>query len=140
MDFNNYGYGNYQQPQMAYGMQQMRPQYMQQPQQNMVPTQMSAPSADDRIWVQGRGAAEAYLVAPNGFARLWDTTEQVFYEKRADASGRPTMEDFEYSKRTAQKVMEKDMMADVNERMEALSRRIDKLEATRRTKKEAADE
>lgn len=142
MDLNNYGYGNYQQPQMNYGMPQMRQQFMQQPQQNIAQPQMQAQNPDDRIWIQGRGAAEAYLIAPNGFARLWDTTAPVFYEKRADASGRPSMEEFEYSKRT--EVVKTDMennMKDIDIRFEELSRRIEKLESARRPKKEvAADE
>lgn len=53
---------------------------------------------DERIWVQGKNAAEAYLVAANGFVRLWDSNGQVFYEKRADASGRPCMETYEYKR------------------------------------------
>ena len=55
-------------------------------------------SNDERIWVQGKNAAEAYLVAANGFVRLWDSNGQVFYEKRADASGRPCMETYEYKR------------------------------------------
>lgn len=76
--FNNYQYPNYQQT------------YPQQPQQN----------TDDRIFVQGELSAQAYLVAPNGFVRLWDSQTNRFYEKRADASGRPYMETFEYKKVT----------------------------------------
>lgn len=55
-------------------------------------------NSDERIWVQGKNAAEAYLVAANGFVRLWDSNGQVFYEKRADASGRPCMETYEYKR------------------------------------------
>lgn len=55
-------------------------------------------SPDERIWVQGKNAAEAYLVAANGFVRLWDSNGQTFYEKRADASGRPCMETYEYKR------------------------------------------
>lgn len=68
------------------------PQYSYQPQFQ----QQYQPQSDERIYVQGRGAAEAYLVAPNGFARLWDSTDQIFYEKWADANGRPYMEIYEY--------------------------------------------
>ncbi len=67
--------------------QPMQPQMPQaQPQQagNPMPS-----SVDDRIWVQGENAATAYLVAANGFVRLWDSTAPVFYEKRADAQGKP---------------------------------------------------
>lgn len=56
-------------------------------------------SSDERIWVQNAQAAEAYLVAPNSFVRLWDSTKNVFYEKRTDSSGRPMpMECFSYEK------------------------------------------
>lgn len=44
---------------------------------------------DDRIWVASETAAEAYQIVPGGFARLWDSNKPVFYEKRADMSGRP---------------------------------------------------
>lgn len=60
--------------------------------------QPQAPAQDERIWVQGQGGADAYLVAPNGFVRLWDATRPVFYEKRADHTGRPSMESFEYKR------------------------------------------
>lgn len=55
---------------------------------------------DDRIWVPNENAAESYLIAPNGFVRLWDANKPCFYEKRADASGRPLpIEIYEYKKR-----------------------------------------
>ena len=60
--------------------------------------QVQSPAQDERIWVQGQGGADAYLVAPNGFVRLWDATRPVFYEKRADHTGRPSMESFEYKR------------------------------------------
>lgn len=57
---------------------------------------------DDRIWVQSKQAAEAYLVAPGGFVRLWDSNTNVFYEKRTDASGRPLpLDEYEYTKKQA---------------------------------------
>lgn len=56
-------------------------QYQQTPPQQTQPT-------DDRIFVANAAAAEAYLVAPNGFVRLWDSAAPRFYEKVADASGR----------------------------------------------------
>lgn len=67
---------NYFQPQMPIGQP---PAQMQQPQA----------SQDDRIWVASESAAEAFLVAANGFVRLWDSNKPVFYEKRADMNGRP---------------------------------------------------
>lgn len=85
----------YTPPQMAYSTPQIGyPSNYTNPQQN-------APQndADSRIWVQGEGGANSYLVAPNSFVRLWDSQASVFYEKRADASGRPTTEVYEYKKR-----------------------------------------
>lgn len=58
---------------------------------------------DERIWVQGIEGANAYLVAPNSFVRLWDSQANVFYEKHTDASGRPFTEIFEYKKKSDQK-------------------------------------
>ena len=65
---------------------------MQPPTQQMPIGQTAAqPQAaqDDRIWVASESAAEAFLVAANGFVRLWDSNKPVFYEKRADMNGRP---------------------------------------------------
>ena len=65
---------------------------MQPPTQQMPMGQTAAqPQAaqDDRIWVASESAAEAFLVAANGFVRLWDSNKPVFYEKRADMNGRP---------------------------------------------------
>lgn len=65
---------------------------MQTPVQQMPIGQTTAqPQAtqDDRIWVASESAAEAFLVAANGFVRLWDSNKPVFYEKRADMNGRP---------------------------------------------------
>lgn len=69
---------------------------------NYTNQQPSTPQSDSdaRIWVQGEAGANSYLVAPNSFVRLWDSLSPVFYEKRADASGRPTTEIFEYKKRS----------------------------------------
>lgn len=51
--------------------------------------QMPQVTQDDRIWVSSESAAESFLVAANGFVRLWDSNKPVFYEKRADMNGRP---------------------------------------------------
>lgn len=71
---------------------------------NQMPQQIPAApqqpvQQDERIWVQNETSAEAYLVAPNGFVRLWDSNAAKFYEKKADPSGRPyPMEVYEYRK------------------------------------------
>lgn len=65
---------------------------MQPPTQQMpIGQNAAAPQSpqDDRIWVASESAAEAFLVAANGFVRLWDSNKPVFYEKRADMNGRP---------------------------------------------------
>lgn len=78
----NYGYYGYQQPY-----------------QQMSPTQMSATSQDERIWVSSASAAEAYLMTPNSFVRLWNSNEPVFYERRTDPQGRPyPMDTFRYTR------------------------------------------
>lgn len=57
---------------------------------------------EETLFVPNEQAAEAYLVAPNGFVRLWDANQQVFYEKRADPQGRPyPLEKYEFRKVTA---------------------------------------
>lgn len=72
-------------------------QYQYQNNYNQLATQQA--SNDERIWVSGRNSADAYLVAPNSFVRLWDSNASVFYEKRTDATGRPfPMEVYEYKR------------------------------------------
>lgn len=96
-------------------------QTYQQPQQNN----------DERIWVQGINSAEAYLVAPNSFVRLWDSSAPVFYEKRADATGRPMpLETYEYKRIEAQKPNEATI--DYVKEIEALKERITALESTKK--------
>lgn len=58
-------------------------------QQPMAAAQAPQATQDDRIWVSSESAAESFLVAANGFVRLWDSNKPVFYEKRADMNGRP---------------------------------------------------
>lgn len=83
-----YGYPNY--------LQNYQPKYQNNYAQQQQPQQNTSPQ-DERIWVQNETSAEAYLLAPNGFVRLWDSGRPVFYEKRADATGRPMpMRMFEY--------------------------------------------
>ncbi len=91
--------------------------------QQQVPQQTAQ---DEKIYVQGRGSAEAYLVAPGGFVRLWDSTANIFYEKRADQTGRPYMETFEY-KRCDQTRQE----ANYEAQIKALEDRIAALEGAR---------
>lgn len=139
----SYGNPMYQQPFTA--QPQMFGQYPT-PQQNMpmnqfqmpqtAPASQSMASPDDRIWVQGEDSAKAYLVAPSSFVRLWDSSSNRFYEKKADASGRPTMEVFEYTSVTAQdapRSKEKEdaynsALQDLIEKTDALERKFKALE------------
>ena len=133
-----YNYPNY----YGYPAQQMQSQQYQNPQyqipafNQMSPSQASVTSQDERIWVQGEGAAQAYLVAPNSFVRLWDSQAQVFYEKRADQSGRPFMDVFEYKRRGSQEpseaVSKPTQAIDYSEKINALEARIEALEGGRK--------
>ena len=98
---------------------------MQQPVQQPIAPQQTA--QDERIYVQGRGAAEAYLVAPGAFVRLWDVNENIFYEKRADQTGRPYMETFEYKR-----CDNANPIINYEEKIKALEERIAALEGGRR--------
>lgn len=63
----------------------------------MATPQPQQTTTDDRIWVSSDASAEAYPIMPNGFLRLWDSNQPVFYEKRADANGKPyPMVTYEY--------------------------------------------
>lgn len=91
--------------------------------------QYQQPSQDERIFVQGEDAAKAYLVVANGFVRLWDSTRPVFYEKRADQTGRPYMESFEYKK-----IIQEEKPAPVDEgiknELEEIKKRLEALEVS----------
>ena len=90
----NYYQPNYYQPYTQPMQNYTQPNY--QPQ-----TQAVQPTQDDRIWVANEAAANAYMIAANSFVRLWDSSQPVFYEKRADGSGKPyPMIIYEYSPRT----------------------------------------
>lgn len=117
-----------------YGFQ---PQYQA---QNYLPTQ-----SDERIWVQNEQSAEAYLVAPNSFVRLWDATKPVFYEKRADATGRPLPIDvYEYSKKQPVSLAEQQKSdggsIDWRKELDALNRRIEALEKEAKNEQSDADD
>lgn len=124
---NYYGY-----PAQQYG-QPLNPQVTQPLNQYSQPlTGINQINQDERIWVQGEGSAQAYLVAPNSFVRLWDSSQAVFYEKRADASGRPYMETFEYKRKgsaiPSEAVLPSDGGIDYGAKIKALEARLDALE------------
>lgn len=103
--------------------------------QNYLPTYNYSPQAttDERIWVQNQTSAEAYLVAPNSFVRLWDSSLPRYYEKRADATGRPyPIEVYEYSRVTPNESVSSgkgnvdytDEIKRLNERISALEKEL----------------
>lgn len=118
---------------MAYPYYGYYPNYQQSYQQNYQQQIPASQNQDERIWVQGEGAAQAYLVAPNSFVRLWDSSRNVFYEKRADPSGKPYMEVFEYSRKGAQNPLVESSIVpgaiDYGDRIKALEGRIEALES-----------
>lgn len=113
------------------------PNYSQINPMNAMPQQTAQ---DERVWVSNQQAAESYLLAPGSFVRLWDSSVNRFYEKRADATGRPLpMDIYEYSRITAQTPTPnaesiKISMDDINARFEEITSRIEALESKKVTK------
>lgn len=119
MNFQNQ-YPAYNQPFLP----QFQPQQYQQPIQPQYQQPIQQPiEQSEKIYVQGEEGAKAYLVARNEFVRLWDDKEPIFYEKRADASGRPSMEMFRYEKIESASEIEK------NEAIRSLEDRVKALES-----------
>lgn len=54
------------------------------------------------MYVQGEQQAQSYPVSPNATIRLWDSTNDCFYMKTADAMGNITMRTFDYIERGTQ--------------------------------------
>lgn len=118
-------------------------QYYPSYQQQSYQPQSYQPSTDERIWVQNEAAADAYLVAPSGFVRLWDASKPIFYEKRADATGRPLpMEAYEYTRRSSvEEQKQAQMNIDIGNEINELTRRIEALEkGARRNVKSKSDD
>ena len=95
-------------------------------------------TTDERIWVPNQQAAESYLVAPNGFVRLWDSNRAVFYERRSDSSGRPyPIEIYEYNKVLPQTQIPQDnndskIIEELNLKINELTTRIEQLENSKK--------
>lgn len=126
MAYGYYGYQPYQgypaQDNLAY----LRNQQMQSP-------PVTQANQDERIWVSSQSAAEAYLMTPNSFVRLWDSNAPVFYEKRTDGQGRPyPMDTYRYSledrTNTKKDVSEKDN-TEIQERLQKLEERLALIES-----------
>lgn len=89
---------NYYQP-MGY-TPMFQPQY-QQMQGNPVQPQVQQPVQAQAaiIWVDGYNEAAMYPVAPNAAVALWDKSSPAIYLKRADATGKPSMQVFDLVER-----------------------------------------
>jgi hypothetical protein len=91
---------NYYQP-MGY-TPMFQPQY-QQMQGNPVQPQIQQPVQAQTqaaiIWVDGYNEAAMYPVAPNAAVALWDKSNPAIYLKRADATGKPSMQVFDLVER-----------------------------------------
>lgn len=84
---------------------------------------------DERIWVQSEAQAEAYLVAPGSFVRLWHISEPVFYEKGCDAMGRPMpMSTYKYEKVAKDEVLIPKGITEWENKLNALEARLEALE------------
>ena len=120
----NYMYGGYI-PQYQPMQQVQQPQQMQQQ-----ATPMASANSDERIWVQSQAQAEAYLVSPGSFVRMWNITEPVFYEKSCDAAGRPgPMSIYKYEKVENQPVFGGNSTNVQEQKFLALDARISALES-----------
>ena len=81
------------QPMYQNQYQQMQGQPYQQPQmQQQI-------GGNGIIWVDGYTDAAMYPVAPNAAVALWDKNAPSIYLKKADATGRPTMQIFDLVER-----------------------------------------
>ncbi len=103
------------------------PGYSQPMQQPTAPAQPPQVTQDDRIWVASESAAEAFLVAANGFVRLWDSNKPIFYEKRADMNGRPMpLVAYEYKIRDASTGQEA-VISGFEQRLSAVEEKLRKM-------------
>lgn len=126
--------GGYQQ-QNSYQQYGNAPMYQQQSPQVMNPAIAvnQGNMQDERIWVPSAAAAEAYPIAANGFVRLWHSTQPIFYEKSADAAGRPfPMIAYEYKLMGADTEQQPTAVEipDYEPRFKALEERLEALEKT----------
>lgn len=120
------------------------------PQQAPQPSITQAPvsSPDGRRWVQGEIGALSYYVTDNSVVTLWDSTDpEVFYEKSADAYGKPVLKKYRRTEipLASSGIPEGDAdgkyatqkeYADLRKEYDTLKRRIAKLEKRRRVEDE----
>lgn len=101
--------------------------------QNVCNVPQSNFQADERIWVANEQAAECYFVAANSMVRLWDSNKNVFYVKKADATGRLyPMEAYEYRKIEPNRGIKENEPVDYQKQINSLNERILALEGARK--------
>lgn len=126
----SYPYGNPYGTQNFFNQQPVFNQPGQMQMQQASPMQGQQAGQDDRIWVSSESAAESFLVAANGFVRLWDSNKPVFYEKRADMNGRPMpLVAYEYKIRDA--TAPEAVNPDFEKRLSALEDKMKAMEGTK---------
>ena len=104
---------SYYQP--AYTQQAMQQPVMQQNAMAAQPQQQTTTQPTyntGRIWVNGKSEVDFYPVAPNSAVDLWDRNGTTLYQKKADATGRPSVTVYDVTERT-QDAMEQSGASDV---------------------------
>lgn len=94
-NYNN-PYQNYYQP--MYQPVQQQPVLAQQAQQAST-MQVTQPTQISNVWIYNESEVSGYPVAPNNAVRFWIANKPMFYEKSADATGKPTVKVFDYKER-----------------------------------------
>ena len=101
MAYPYYNYNNpYQQGfyQPMYQPVQQQPVMAQQGQQAAT-MQATQPTQISNVWIYNESEVSGYPVAPNNAVRFWIANKPMFYEKSADATGKPTVKVFDYKER-----------------------------------------
>lgn len=98
-----------------------------------------------RIWVS-KNEVEDYPVAPNSAVDLWDKDEPLIYMKKADASGKPSIEIYELVRRDnannnqiSTLTVEYATKQEVNELSEKLNNFIKKADKNKSAKQESEE-
>ena len=98
-NYNSFYPATYQNPyQGGYYQMYQQPQYqpMQQLAQQTQQVQQSVQQISN-VWIYDPSEITNYPVAPNNAVRFWIANKKVFYEKSADATGKPTLKVFDYT-------------------------------------------
>lgn len=81
--------------------QQMQPQMMQPPAQQVQPTVPMAAQQNGGInWVNSKQEADNWPIAPGCAVALWDSNNPVIYLRQADSTGKPSTKVYDLVERT----------------------------------------